>query len=164
KIMQEENQLPLLVAGGTPTFLIHSKKENVECSPGTFVFWDKGYQDSLPEQDFQHAALILARVVSLPDENKICIDLGYKAIASENELLNRVYFLNHPTLKPSGQSEEHMVISVDNAHRFKLGDALYALPVHICPTVALYEKVFVVEDAESNFTWNVIARDRMITC
>ena len=164
KIMQEENELPLLVAGGTPTFLIHSKKENIECSPGTFVFWDKGYQDSLPEQDFEHAALILARVVSLPDENKICIDLGYKAIASENELLNRVYFLNHPTLKPSGQSEEHMVISVDNAHRFKLGDALYALPVHICPTVALYEKVFVVEDAETNFTWDVVARDRMITC
>lgn len=163
KIMQEENELPLLVAGGTPTFSIHSKKENIECSPGTFVFWDKGYHDSLPEQDFQYAALILTRVVSIPDENKICIDLGYKAIASENELQSRVYFLNHPAIKPLGHSEEHMVLSVDKAHDFKIGDVLYALPVHICPTVALYEKVFVVEDAACDITWNVVARNRMIT-
>ncbi|WP_411273380.1 D-TA family PLP-dependent enzyme [Daejeonella sp.] len=165
KIMQEENELPLLVAGGTPTFSIHSIKDNVECSPGTFVFWDKGYHDSLPEQDFQYAALILTRVVSIPDENKICIDLGYKALASENELQNRVYFLNHPSLKPLSHSEEHMVVSVDKVHGFKIGEILYALPVHICPTVALYESVFVVEDAESSYsTWDVVARDRMVTC
>lgn len=162
KIMQEENELPLLVAGGTPTFSIHSKKENIECSPGTFVFWDKGYQDSLPEQDFLCAALVLTRVVSLPNENKICIDLGYKSIASENELQNRVYFLNHPTLKPLSHSEEHMVVSVDKAHGFKIGDILYALPVHICPTVALYEFASVVENAQFKNSWAILGRNKMI--
>lgn len=32
-----------LVIGGTPTFPVHAQRHNVQCSPGTFVFWDKGY-------------------------------------------------------------------------------------------------------------------------
>lgn len=31
---------PKLVVGGSPTFTIHAQRQNVECSPGTFVFWD----------------------------------------------------------------------------------------------------------------------------
>ncbi len=57
-----------------------------------------------------------------------------------------------------------MVVSTDKAHVFKIGDVLYALPVHICPTVALYENALVVEDAETDITWNVVARKRMIIC
>ncbi|WP_276347695.1 D-TA family PLP-dependent enzyme [Daejeonella sp. JGW-45] len=163
KIKEEGGQLPLLVAGGSPTFAIHSKKVNTECCPGTFVFWDKGYRDTLPEQDFKYAALVMTRVVSLPAENKICIDLGYKSVASENELTNRVGFLNYPELKPSGHSEEHMVIEVEKGHSFKIGDIFYAVPVHICPTVALFENALVVQDGELTDTWRVVARDRVIT-
>jgi len=163
RIKQESQDLPLLVAGGSPTFTIHSAKENTECCPGTFIFWDKGYHDTIPEQDFDYAALVLTRVVSLPAVNKICIDLGYKSLASENDLQNRVYFLNHPSLKPCSHSEEHMVIDLGEGHNFKIGDILYAVPIHICPTVALYERAFVVEDDNVFDTWNVLARDRMIT-
>lgn len=161
--MQETGYgLPLLVAGGTPTFAIHSAKQKTECCPGTFIFWDKGYHDALPEQDFQYAALVLTRVISLPDENKICIDLGHKSIASENDLQKRVYFPDHPDLKPFGQSEEHLVIEVEKGHSFKVGDVLYALPIHICPTVALYDRAVIVKDGEVIDTWKVIARDRVI--
>lgn len=162
RIQKDGLALPLLVAGGSPTFAIHSKKENTECCPGTFIFWDKGYHDTLPEQDFKYAALVMTRVVSLPAENKICIDLGYKSVASENELQNRVGFLNHPTLKPSGHSEEHMVIELERGHNFKIGDVFYAVPVHICPTVALFENALVVEGGEVTDEWQVIARDRVI--
>ncbi|MFA6945985.1 MAG: D-TA family PLP-dependent enzyme [Pedobacter sp.] len=154
--------LPLLVAGGSPTFAIHSVRQNAECCPGTFIFWDKGYHDALPEQDFQYAALVLTRVISLPDESKICIDLGHKSIASENDLQKRVYFPDYPDLKPFGQNEEHMVIEVGKGHRFKVGDVLYALPIHICPTVALYDRAIIVKDREVIDTWRVIARDRQI--
>jgi D-serine deaminase-like pyridoxal phosphate-dependent protein len=34
---------PRVVAGGTPTFPFHAKRGDVECSPGTCVFWDAGY-------------------------------------------------------------------------------------------------------------------------
>lgn len=162
RIEQEGHDFPLLIAGGSPTFTIHSTRRNVECSPGTFIFWDKGYHDALPEQDFLYAALVLSRVISLPDESKICIDLGHKSIASENELLKRAYFLNAPELKPIGQNEEHMIIEVGKDHNYKIGDAFFALPIHICPTVALYDHAIVIENGKASGSWKIIARDRKI--
>ena len=162
QIQSEGYGLPLLVAGGTPTFAIHSSKQNTECCPGTFIFWDKGYHDALPEQDFQYAGLVLTRVISIPAEDKICIDLGHKSIASENDLQKRVHFLDHPELKPVGQSEEHLIMEVSKDHNFKVGDILYALPIHICPTVALYDRAVIIKDGEVCDTWKVIARDRQI--
>ena len=162
RIEQEGHDFPLLIAGGSPTFAIHSSRRNVECSPGTFIFWDKGYHDALPEQDFLYAALVLSRVISLPDESKICIDLGHKSIASENELLKRAYFLNAPDLKPIGQNEEHMIIEVGKGHNYKIGDAFFALPIHICPTVALYDHATIIENGKASGSWKIIARDRKI--
>ena len=154
--------LPLLVAGGSPTFQIHSLRNNTEYSPGTFVFWDKGYSDSIPEQHFLCAALVLTRIISLPDDTKICIDLGYKSIASENDLQHRVFFLNVPNLKPLSHSEEHMVIDAGVDHGFKIGDALYALPVHICPTVALYSHGIAISSGKIAGRWEITARERKI--
>jgi len=151
-----------VIVGGTPTFPIHAKRMNVVCSPGTFIFWDKGYHDALPEQQFLPAALIITTVVSLPDETKLCLDLGYKSIASENELNNRVYFLNAPDLKMVSHSEEHLVVEAGEAHSWKTGDRLYALPIHICPTCALYESAWVVEDSQVTGKWEIIARNRSI--
>jgi D-serine deaminase-like pyridoxal phosphate-dependent protein len=102
----------------------------------------------------------MTRVVSLPSSNTICIDLGYKAIASENPLENRVYFLNAPSLNPIGHSEEHMVLDAGESHTFKTGDVLYALPVHICPTIALYGKLSVVKNGAVVDEWEVAARKR----
>ena len=153
---------PLLVAGGTPTFNLHSKREHVECSPGTFIYWDKGYYDAMPEQDFSFAAVVLTRVVSLPDESKICIDLGHKAIASENSLQNRVYFLKAPALKPYSHSEEHMVIEAGEGHGYKIGDLLYGVPYHVCPTVALYNKAYIISDNKLNGAWPITSRGREI--
>ena len=36
-----------LIAGGSPTCLIHAAAGDRECSPGTFIFWDKGYSEQL---------------------------------------------------------------------------------------------------------------------
>lgn len=150
---------PLFIAGGSPTFQIHSTRQHVECSPGTFIFWDKGYQDTIPEQDFLFAALVISRVVSLPSGDKICVDLGYKAISSENDLNRRAWFLNAPHLKPYSQSEEHMVIEAGEGHKYKIGDLFYVVPIHICPTVALYDQAHVVTGQEMDMAWPISARD-----
>ncbi|NND33535.1 MAG: D-TA family PLP-dependent enzyme, partial [Saprospiraceae bacterium] len=42
KILQQEGYQMKIVAGGSPTFPIHAKRPNVECSPGTFIYWDWG--------------------------------------------------------------------------------------------------------------------------
>lgn len=153
---------PQIIAGGSPTFPIHAKRRNVECSPGTFIFWDKGYQDLLPEQKFLPAALVITRVISLPDETKLCLDLGYKSIASENDLNRRVYFLNAPYLKMVSQSEEHLVLEADKNHSWKIGDIFYGLPIHICPTCALYNSASIIENGKIVGSWKIIARDKKI--
>ncbi|MBV4359012.1 D-TA family PLP-dependent enzyme [Pinibacter aurantiacus] len=151
-----------LIGGGSPSFPVYANEQDVECSPGTFIFWDKGYTDGLPEQKFLTAALVITRVVSLPAEGLICVDMGHKAIAAENMLANRFSFLNAPELTPVGQSEEHLVLKTNGAHSWKIGDLLYALPMHVCPTVALYRNAVVIENAAVAASWSIIARDRKI--
>jgi len=151
-----------LIAGGTPTGLIHAAEGNRESSPGTFIFWDKGYADLLPEQNFEWAAVVISRVISIPAPDMICVDLGHKSVAAENPQ-PRVFFLNAPGAVPVSQSEEHLVLKVQDATRFKTGDVLYGIPLHICPTVALYEKAYLVENNRVNGYWKIIARNREIT-
>lgn len=160
----ENMQLPVptIIAGGSPAFPIHAKRKNVQCSPGTFVYWDKGYSDLCPEQAFLPAAVLVTRVISLPSAGKITTDLGHKSVAAENEITRRISFLNATDLKPVGQSEEHLVLETNTSHNYKPGDVLYGLPYHICPTVALYERVITIEKGKLSGEWKNRARDRKI--
>jgi D-serine deaminase-like pyridoxal phosphate-dependent protein len=151
-----------IVAGGSPSFPIHAKREAVECSPGTFVYWDKGYLDLCPEQDFKPAAVLLTRVISHPAEGRICTDLGHKSVAAENEISRRIHFLNAENLQPISQSEEHLVLSTGEADKWQPGSLLYALPYHVCPTVALYERVLLIREGHLSGEWSNQARDRKI--
>ncbi|MEX0883868.1 MAG: D-TA family PLP-dependent enzyme, partial [Cyclobacteriaceae bacterium] len=162
--IEKENGVELeMIAGGSTTFPIHAQRERVICGPGTFIYWDNGYGKGLPEQDFSHAALVMTRVIALPSEDLVCLDLGHKSISSENPLENRVSFLNAPELIPVSQSEEHLVMKTHMGHEFKIGDVLYGIPYHICPTVALFDRAAVVELAQVREEWKIIARDRKIT-
>ncbi len=163
EIKKITGRLALIVAGGTPTFPIHAQNKNVECSPGTFIFWDKGYENILAEQPFQFAALVMTRIISKPDNETICVDLGHKSIASENALSNRVYFLNAPELEPIGHSEEHMVFKTDKHSAYQVGDILYGIPHHICPTVALYDVAAICNGNTCLERWDISARRRTVT-
>jgi D-serine deaminase-like pyridoxal phosphate-dependent protein len=162
KISKKGLQVPRIIAGGSPTFPIHAKRKNIECSPGTFVYWDKGYTDLCPEQDFKPAAVLITRVISSPVHGKICTDLGHKSIAAENEISRRVFIMNRQNLHPVSQSEEHLVLENKGNEQFVPGDILYCLPYHICPTVALYERVYTIENGRMTGEWKNLARDRKI--
>ncbi|MEP6681813.1 MAG: D-TA family PLP-dependent enzyme, partial [Parafilimonas sp.] len=140
QIESASNEKLKLIAGGSPTFPVHAQRENVECSPGTFVFWDYGYKTSFPDEQFEYAALVITRIISIIDEHTICTDLGHKSVSAENTIDKRVHFLNAENIQPIGQSEEHLVLKVDDAPAYKIGDILFGIPYHICPTVALYER------------------------
>jgi D-serine deaminase-like pyridoxal phosphate-dependent protein len=151
-----------LVTSGSITFPNHIRRENVECSPGTFVLWDYGYSHSFPDLPFRHAASILCRVVSVIDGQHICIDVGSKSVASESPL-PRIYFPQTFEITPVAHNEEHLVAEVPDSSLFPVGTILYGIPKHICPTVALYEKMYVVGNNGVAKEWKVIARDRCIT-
>lgn len=157
ELMQHGFPRPILIAGGSPTFPVHAKKDDRECSPGTFIYWDKGYESSFPDQPFLTAALVISRIISFPGKGKICLDLGHKSIAAENTLDKRVTFLNAPGFKFIGQSEEHLVVETEENHSYEVGDVFYGLPYHICPTVALYERALIAENGMIENDWKVIA-------
>jgi D-serine deaminase-like pyridoxal phosphate-dependent protein len=177
-----------VIAGGTPTFPIHARRADVECSPGTCLLWDFGYADRFPDLDFLQAALVLTRVVSMPApdrmrldlvhkaiqeplvltrvasvpaQDRLCLDLGHKAIAAENPH-PRVRF-DLPDAAPVMHSEEHLVISTAHAAAYAVGNALFGIPRHICPTVALYAEAVVIRGGRAVERWKITARDRRLT-
>ncbi len=153
--------VPAVVAGGTPTFPMHAQREGVELSPGTCVLWDAGYAKKLPDLVFEPAAVLLTRVVSKPTPQRLCLDLGHKAVASEMPQ-PRVVFLNLPGATAVAHNEEHLVVEGVDAASFAVGDCVYALPWHVCPTVALHQEVWVVQDGQASARWTVTARARRI--
>jgi D-serine deaminase-like pyridoxal phosphate-dependent protein len=161
-IAVKELPMPRIIAGGTPTFPIHAQRKDVECSPGTFVFWDWGYQQQLPEQSYNYGALLLSRVIAVIDEHTLCLDLGHKSVAAENPQ-PRVSFLNAPEAQPVSQSEEHLVVRVPDVTPYPVGTVFYGVPYHICPSVALYDQAHIIEDNRYAGVWKVVARNRTIT-
>lgn len=154
--------VPRVIAGGTPTFPVHARRVDFECSPGTCVLWDTGYESKFPDLEFLHAAVLLTRVISKPTPDRLCLDLGYKAVASDNPD-PRVRLLDLPDAKAVVHNEEHLTVESPGAAKFVVGDVLYAVPYHICPTTALHREVVVVENGHATDRWQVVARDRMLT-
>jgi D-serine deaminase-like pyridoxal phosphate-dependent protein len=154
--------VPRVVAGGTPAFPIHARHADRECSPGTCVFWDASYAGKFPDLEFLHAALVVTRVVSKPTENRLCLDLGYKAIASDNPD-PRVVLLDLPDAKTVVHNEEHLAIETPLAANYKVGDVLFGIPWHVCPTSALYKEAIVITNGRASGAWPVLARDRRLT-
>lgn len=151
-----------IVAGGTPTFPIHAIRSGVETSPGTLLLWDFGYSESFTDMEYLHAAVLLMRIISKPGRDLICIDLGHKAIASEMPQ-PRIKILGLDNYVIINHNEEHMVLRTLEAGDRKIGDVLYGIPYHICPTVDRYDSVTVVKDGKATEQWTVEARKRRIT-
>ena len=104
------------------------RRPGVELSPGTCIFWDAGYGSQLPDLPFRPAALVLTRVVSRPGAHRLCLDLGHKAIASENPH-PRVQLLNLPDATPVMHSEEHLVVETPHAGAVRCRRCLLRRPV-----------------------------------
>lgn len=161
RILADGLAVPRLITGGTPTFPIHAQYEDRICSPGTPALWDAGYSESFPDLEFLPSAVLLTRVTSSLGEGLYCLDLGYKSIAAEMRP-PRAKFLNIPVVEEVSHSEEHLVVRVDGTTSLNVGDLVYALPWHICPTVARHHELLVVEDQKVVNRWSVGARDRVL--
>ena len=163
-IQQLENaDIPIeeLICGGTPTLPFHAAHLERTLSPGTVLLWDWGYSSKFADLPFQHAAVIMTLIISKPGHNKLCLDVGHKALASEMAP-PRVHFFDLPPWEMVGHSEEHLVIALENTDPFSVGDCLYGIPIHICPTMALHDWVWAVENGEAKEKWAVTARTRMV--
>jgi len=164
-INEKSEDKPMVIAGGSPSFNIHTLRPDVFLSPGTNVLWDWGYGSRFQDQPYLHAALILTRVVSKPSVGIVTIDLGHKAVSAENPIDSRFQLLNLNNYELLSQSEEHGVLEVGEQawENIQIGDVFYALPYHICPSVALHDYASVIQNKEVVDEWKIIARNRRIT-
>jgi D-serine deaminase-like pyridoxal phosphate-dependent protein len=151
-----------IIAGGTSTFPVHAMRKGVECSPGTTLLWDYGYSSSFPDIDLLHAAVLFTRVISKPGKGLLSLDLGHKAVASEMPH-PRVMFPGIGNYELVNHSEEHMVLKTPLAENLTIGEVLYGIPWHICPTVDRFDSLYVVNDSKVETQWMVAARTRKIT-
>ncbi|QDU25112.1 D-threonine aldolase [Anatilimnocola aggregata] len=158
-------KVPRILCGGTGSFPIFAALNDpvIELSPGTIIFHDANYRELFPDLKFTPAALLFTRVISRPTPNRVTLDLGYKAVASDPPAGKRLFFPDLPDAVAVLQNEEHLVLETSRAAEFQPGDALLAIPRHVCPTSALHKSVYVVAGGHVTETWDVIARDRVLT-
>lgn len=113
-------------------------------SPGTVVFNDTSSLEQLPNWGYQPAAVVLSTIVSHPKEGILTCDAGHKSVSADAGVPTCTV-LGHPDWRPSKPSEEHLPIDVPENAAPKLGDKVYLLPRHICPTVNNFdEAIFIV--------------------
>ncbi|MEZ2413386.1 D-TA family PLP-dependent enzyme [Muriicola sp. E247] len=153
--------VPTIVAGGSPSFPVHARRKEVDNSPGTTLLWDARYGSSFKDMDFLPAAVLITRVISKPATDIFCLDLGHKAIAPEMDF-PRVHIFGLEDCEQIGQSEEHLVLRNTSKSPVKIGQVFYAIPMHICPTVAKYPEVLTIEDGKLTGKWKVAARDHRL--
>ena len=138
----------LVSAGGTGTY-----RENTwasEIQAGSYALMDTAYSAAgLP---FAQALTVLARVISVSRQGWAVADLGLKSLGMDH---------GNPSV-PGGLvwfcSDEHTTFSPIDDARFAVGDLVRALPAHVDPTVALHERMHLVEGDEILESWPVDLR------
>jgi D-serine deaminase-like pyridoxal phosphate-dependent protein len=144
-----------VITSGTPAFPcslsyadFRMGKFAHRASPGTVVYNDASSLAQLPDLGYQAAALVLARVVSNPRPGIVTCDAGHKAVSADAGVPTCVV-VGHPELTPLTPSEEHLPIAVrDGAAAPQVGDTIFLLPRHVCPTVNNFDHALLVRDGK----------------
>jgi D-serine deaminase-like pyridoxal phosphate-dependent protein len=128
-------------------------------SPGTVVFNDTTSLEQLPpEYGYVPAAVVLSTVVSHPIPRYITCDAGHKSVSADAGVPT-CSVVGQPHLAALKPSEEHLPIeslSDDNIPR--IGDKLYLIPRHVCPTVNNFDQALFVVNGRIRTVEAVTAR------
>lgn len=115
-------------------------------SPGTVVYNDLSSLKQLPDHGYVPAALVLATVTSHPRPGVITCDAGHKSVGVDSGVPNCAV-LGHPELTPLKPSEEHLPLEVHAGYPAPaIGEKLYLLPKHVCPTVNNFDQALLVDN------------------
>jgi D-serine deaminase-like pyridoxal phosphate-dependent protein len=155
-----------IVTAGTPAFPctltykpFMSAAVQHSASPGTVVYTDATTLAQLPREfAYQPAALVLATVVSRPTAHRITADAGHKAISADAGDPSCVA-VGRPELRGAHPSEEHLPFDVQaDAPLPAIGETLYLIPRHVCPTVNNFDAALLIEDGGAISVERVTAR------
>jgi D-serine deaminase-like pyridoxal phosphate-dependent protein len=160
--------VPEVITAGTPTFPCSLSYEGFgkggfihRISPGTIVYCDATSLAQLRgEYGYRPAVLVLTRVVSQPRAGMVTCDAGHKSVSADAGVPTCLA-VGHPELTPLSPSEEHLPMAVkEGGAGPQIGEALYLLPRHVCPTVNNFDCALLVRDGEIESVEKVSARGR----
>jgi D-serine deaminase-like pyridoxal phosphate-dependent protein len=126
-------------------------------SPGTVVYNDTSSLQQLPEAGYAPAAVVLATVISHPLLQQITCDAGHKSVSVDSGVPNCAV-IGHAGFRPLKPSEEHLPIEADGSSLPAIGEKLYLIPRHVCPTVNNFDEALMIVDGEIVGTERVTAR------
>lgn len=161
-------RVPEVITAGTPTLPSSLSFEGFRnarflhrVSPGTVVYCDASSMAQLSAKyGYRPAVLVLTRAVSHPRPGIVTCDAGHKAVSADSGVPTCVV-LGHSELTPLSPSEEHLPLEVEGgAAGPQVGEALYLLPRHICPTVNNFNDALVVRKGKIESVEKVSARGR----
>ncbi len=114
-------------------------------SPGTVVYSDVTSLAQLPaEWGYQPAAVVVSTVVSHPRANLLTCDGGHKAVSADAGIPTCAV-AGHPDYVPLKPSEEHLPIELRAGARPEIGELLYLVPRHVCPTVKNFDEALLIQ-------------------
>ncbi|MEK6324854.1 MAG: alanine racemase [Acidobacteriota bacterium] len=130
-------------------------------SPGTIVYNDCSSLAQLPvEFAYSPAAVVVTTVVSHPSPGRFTCDAGHKTVSADAGSPTCAV-IGHPDFLPSKPSEEHLPIDTfEGSPAPAIGDVLYLVPRHICPTVNNFDHAVLVEGGRIVGVERVTARGR----
>jgi len=160
-------EVPEVITAGTPAFpctLTYSAFRNARfihrASPGTVVYNDCSSLTQLdPASGYQPAALVLTTVVSRPSSRRFTCDAGHKTVSADAGVPTCTV-IGEQRFSPSKPSEEHLPIDVLEGALPAIGEVLYLLPRHICPTVNNFDHALLVNRGTITDVESVSARGR----
>lgn len=154
-----------VITSGTPAFpcaatyaAFQTGKFVHRASPGTVVYSDATSVMQLPaEWGYQPAALVVSTVVSHPRTNVITCDAGHKSVSADAGVPTCAV-AGRADLTPLKPSEEHLPIEVSGGAVPEIGELLYLIPRHVCPTVNNFDDAVIVEHGRAISVEHVTAR------
>jgi D-serine deaminase-like pyridoxal phosphate-dependent protein len=119
-------------------------------SPGTLVYCDLTSLSQLPASlGYAPAAFVASRVVSRPSDSVITCDAGHKTLSVDRGVPN-CEVVGYPDMIPLTPSEEHLPLDVSKCRIVpQIGEILYLLPQHVCPTVNNFDYSIVIKGERS---------------
>jgi D-serine deaminase-like pyridoxal phosphate-dependent protein len=137
----------LVSAGGTGTYDLNTWAGEIQA--GSYCLMDTTYAHA--GAPFAQALTLLATVISANPGGWFVADLGLKALGMDH---------GNPSIEGASVwycADEHTVFSADG-REFAVGDRIRVAPAHVDPTVALHERMHLVDGDEVLESWDVDLR------
>ncbi|HYZ85571.1 MAG TPA: alanine racemase [Bryobacteraceae bacterium] len=164
--VRERWPVEVVSGGSTPALYRSHEFDGInEIRPGTYIFNDWNTVLSGGCEFADCAARIHATVVSTSVPGQIVLDGGSKTFSSDrpaaaaDALFGQI--VDHPEAEFFRLNEEHGWVRVPDNGKFKIGQRLEVIPVHVCVAINLHDQVYGVRNGCVEVVWKVEGRGKL---